>query len=164
MTNENITVKIPDSILSKYNGATLDYKKIPLTDAQIERYGKDSEVFEIKLNNKDNKEIDLSEETIEQTIKLNPNKKFDAIYVIRPDGSVVKLNSQINENNELVFEDNGLGTYIVSYKDENVNKEENIENMVEKENKKINIIPYIIGIITIIFISFIIYIMKKKNN
>jgi len=174
MTTENITVKIPDSILSNYNGTSLDYQKHPLNDAQKDQYGKDSEIYEIKLKDKNNnKEIDLSKETIEQTIKLNPNKKFDAIYVIREDGSIVKLASKINENNELVFEDNGLGKYLVSYKSDvyDLEAEEDIEdsNIQKKEEneieiKKANYLPYILGSLIILILCIIIYNIVQKNR
>ena len=170
MTTGNISVKIPNSILSNYQDATLEYKKHNLNDALINRYGKDSEIFEITLETKDNQKINLSNETIEQTIKLNPNKIFDAIYVLKDDGSVVKLNARI-VNNEIIFENHGLGKYLVSYKSNNANsndtlKEEEKENntvLTEETNeKKTNYLLYAIATTFILLIGgTVIFIIKK---
>ncbi len=164
--NENVTVKIPNSILSKYQGANLDYKKLNLSDAQKNRYGEDSEIYELSLKAKDNIEIDLSNEAIEQTIKLNPNKKFDAIYVVRKDGSVVKLESKTSGNNEVVFEDNGLGRYIIAYKSEIPDQEENNSNISkpeEKNEKKTSYLPYIFVGGTILIIGIGYALIRRKN-
>ena len=168
MVSGNVSVRISNQVLSKYTGAYLDYQKLELSDAQKARYGDESEIYEISLKTRDNKELDLSSEIIEQIVKLNPSKKFEAIYVVREDGSVVKLDSSFNEDNNLVFEDEGLGKYIVSYeskslaKNEKTNSKENI-----KENKKAsqkNYLPYILGGIGVLAIGGSYYYIAIKNK
>ncbi len=170
LTGENVMVKVPNSILSKYKDISLDYKKLALSDAQKNRYGKDSEIYEVSLKTKDKKEINLSNTTLTQKVKLNSNKKFDAIYVIRENGSVIKLDSKVN-NSEVVFEDKGLGKYIVSYKSGdsnsniNVNTNSNdtkLKDMKEKE-ESINYIPYIAGGVAILLVGGVICFVVRKR-
>lgn len=137
--NGNIKVKIPNSIFNQYKELSLDYKKLTLSDSQQYRYGKDSDIYELSLKTKDNCNVDLSNIIIQKIVKLDSNKKFDKLYVVRSDGSTVELNSEVNENNELVFEDEGLGQYIISYKKENSNM-----NKATK-TKKQDVRYYIIG-------------------
>ena len=154
LINDKITVKVPNSILLKYDDVSLRYRKLTLSDSQKNRYGKDSEIYEIFLVTKDNNEIYLPNVALIQIMKLNPNKKFDAIYSVELDGSIVKLDSKINENNEVIFENDGLGKYIISYKSDSTTKD-----------AKINYIPYILGIVITLFLSGIVYfvvIMKPK--
>ena len=167
ISNGNVSIKIPESILSNYNDVLLDYKKQNLTDAQINRYGKESEIFEISLETKDNQKINLSNEKIEHTIKLNPNKTFEALYVVRDDGSVVKLNIQ-KVDNKIVFTNTGLGKYIVSYKsltndinDNNVEDNQISEETSEKKTKNI-LLP--IGVGLTLTIGGTLYFVRKKNK
>lgn len=169
LTSGNVTVKIPNSILSNYNDVTLEYKKHNLNDAQINRYGEESEIFELALETKENKKVNLSNEKIEQIVKLNPNKTFEAIYVIREDGSVVKLNSR-RVNNEIIFENNGLGKYLVSYKSyesdsDDTNKNNNDTPKVEETvEKKSNYFVYLVATVSILTLGGTIYLVKKKKN
>ncbi len=166
ITNGIVNVKIPNEILSNYGDATLDYKKLNLSEAQINRYGKDSEIFELSLETKDNKKIDLSNEFIEQAIKLNPNKIFDAIYAIREDGSVVKLNCKVT-GNEVVFTNKGLGKYIVSYKSADSNKEKDNHHLKQEDSKekKINYLLLAISSVSALLVGGTSYfIIRKKNN
>lgn len=125
--NANVSVKIPQTILSKYKDVTLVYQTLPLSDAQKERYGKESEMYELRLETKDKKPIDLKNESIEQTIRINPNKKIVAIYGFNEDGSVVKLDYDLNDNNELVFHSQGLSKYIISYQSDEKESEDKID-------------------------------------
>ena len=167
MTNGNVNIKIPNEILSKYEDPTLDYKKLDLSEAQIDRYGKDSEIFEVAIITKDNQKIDLSNESIEQAFKLDPNKTFDAIYVVREDGSVVKLNAKVI-GNEVVFTNKGLGKYIISYKptipdsaDSDKNEDDNDDT---SESQNSNIIVYVIGAAAIVIAVGTGVVIIKKNN
>jgi len=172
MSSGNVTVKVPNSILSKYEDATLDYQKLTLSDAQKNRYGKDSEIYRVTLETKDNKEINLSTTKLTQTVKLDSNKEFDAIYVVRDDGSVVKLDSKVT-NNEVEFEDSGLGKYIIAYKTDseekpNTNTNSNNTNVIENKDTEnsVNYLPYIIGGVAILLVGGVIYfvVRKKKDN
>jgi len=170
MSSGNVTVKVPNSILSKYEDATLDYQKLTLSDAQKNRYGKDSEIYRVSLETKDNKEINLSTTKLTQTVKLDSNKEFDAIYVVRDDGSVVKLDSKVT-NNEVEFEDSGLGKYIIAYKtdsEEKPNTNSNNTNIIENKDAEssVNYLPYIIGGVAILLVGGVIYfvVRKKKDN
>lgn len=169
LTSGNVTVKIPNSILSNYNDVTLEYKKHNLNDAQINRYGEESEIFELALETKENKKVNLSNEKIEQIVKLNPNKTFEAIYVIREDGSVVKLNSR-RVNNEIIFENNGLGKYLVSYKSnesdsDDTNKNNNDTPKVEETvEKKSNYFVYLVATVSILTLGGTIYLVKKEKE
>ena len=103
-------------------------------------------------------------------MKLDSNKKFDGIYVVREDGSVVKLDSKVN-NGEVEFEDEGLGKYIVSYKSEdsntNINTNSNDTKPEEKKEsgeKSINYIPYVIGGVAILLVGGVIYFVVRKKN
>lgn len=174
--NSNLIAKIPQEILNKYNNASLSYETLTLTDSQKERYGKDSEIYELRLETKDKKAIDVKQEEIEQKLQLDPNKKFVAIYQITADGSIVRLNHELGENNELVFKSNGLGKYIVSYQtdddanDTNVPTNEGITkpSMSEDESNSLgdtimNYLPYIIGGLVIIIGGSMFFILKKKS-
>ena len=158
MSSGNVTVKVPNSILSKYEEASLYYQKLTLNDAQINRYGKDSEIYKVALVTKDGNEINLSITKLIQTLKLDPNKEFDAIYVVRDDGSTVKLNARVT-NNELVFEDSGLGKYIVAYKSSTEEK-----TNTNQEEKSVNYIPYIVGGLTILLVGGVIYFIIRKKD
>lgn len=168
VSNEEIAIKVPDSIMTKYDNVSLDYQQLTLSDAQKNRYGEDSEIYEVSLKTKDNEEIDLSDEMIEQIIKLNPNKKFNAIYVVRPDGSVVKLNCKVNKDNELIFTDKGLGKYIVSYKTVDSDKEEvnnngSLESDVSKD-KKSNYLFITVGAVSVLLIGGTSYFRIRRRN
>lgn len=172
MSSGNVTVKVPNSILSEYEDATLDYQELTLSDAQKNRYGEDSKIYQISLKTKDGKEINLSDRVLTQTVKLDPNKKFDAVYVVRDDGSVVKLNSKVI-NNEVIFEDSGLGTYIIAYKsddEEKADTDTNIENPTDKNEteEKFNYIPYVVGFyvvgFSILLVGGAIYIIVRKKK
>lgn len=164
----NVNIKIPDSIIDKYGDVSLDYEKQQPTEAQKNRYGEDSEVYEISLETKDKQKIDLSSETIEQSIKLNANKTFDAVYIVRYDGSVVRLTSQLN-GNVVTFKTNGLGKFIIAYKsDKKDNENQSTTSKVEEnegEQEKTNYLPFIIiGTIVVIIIGFGAFAIKKINN
>ncbi len=168
LTNGNVIVKIPESIIKNNVDAKLEYNELPLSDAYKNRYGKDSIIYELALKSQ-NKTIDISNEIIVQTLKLNSNKKFEAIYAIRDDGSVVKLNYTINENNEIEFKDNGLGKYIISYKTETTdntnNNDKNDNNMEEEPTQKTNYILYIaIGASSVILFGIGYSINKSKKK
>ena len=178
LTKGNINVRIPNSVLADYGEVSLDYKKLTLSDSQKYRYGKHSDIYELSLKAKDNHKIDLSNTTIRKTIKLDPDKEFDKLYVVRPDNSVVELNAKVNENNEVVFEDDGLGKYIISYKgdettsNDKVTKEKTVKNNNDKTVKEkgiVSYLPYIIGIaVIILFIGVLVAVIKArirdKNN
>ena len=168
MSSGNVTVKVPNSILSKYEDATLDYQKLTLSDAQKNRYGKDSEIYRVSLETKDNKEINLSTTKLTQTVKLDSNKEFDAVYVVRDDGSVVKLDSKVT-NNEVEFEDSGLGKYIIAYKtdsEEKPNTNSNNTNIIENKDAEssVNYLPYIIGGVAILLVGGVIYFVVRKKD
>ncbi len=167
LTGGNVTVKVPNSIFSKYEDASLDYKKLTLSDAQKNHYGKDSEIYEVSLETKDKKEINLSNTTLTQKVKLDSNKKFDGIYVVKENGSVVKLDAKVN-NGEAVFENKGLGKYIVSYKSEDSNKVSNTnsnDSQLKEAGKSFNYIPYAIGGVAILLVGVIIsFVVRKKND
>ena len=154
----------------------MSYETLTLTDSQKERYGKDSEIYELRLETKDKKAIDVKQEEIEQKLQLDPNKKFVAVYQITADGSIVRLNHELGENNELVFKSNGLGKYIISYQtdddanDTNVPTNEGITkpSMSEDESNSLgdtimNYLPYIIGGLVIIIGGSMFFILKKKS-
>lgn len=175
--NSNIVAKIPQAIIEKFKGAVLAYETLTLTDSQKERYGKESEIYELCLETSDKKAIDVKNEEIEQTIKLNPNKQFVAIYQISEDGSIVRLNHELGDNNELVFKSNGLGKYIVSYQSDNdadaedIDKDNEIVQPSNTENDEnsfgdmiMDYLPYIIIGIVIIGGGCLFIILKKKND
>lgn len=175
--NSNIVAKIPQSIIEKFKGAVLAYETHTLTDSQKDRYGKESEIYELRLETSDKKAIDVKREEIEQTIKLNPNKQFVAIYQITEDGNIVRLNHELGDNNELVFKSNGLGKYIVSYQSDNeadagdINKGNEIvqpSNTDSDENSfgdmMMDYLPYIVGGIVIIAGFSMFYVLKKKSD
>ena len=171
--NNNISVQIPNSVLAQYGDVSLDYKKLTLSDSQKYRYGQDSDIYELSLRTKDNQKIDLSNTTIRQTIKLASNKEFEKLYVVRPDNSVVELNAKVNKNNEIVFEDDGLGQYIISYKDDektsnNIDKKEktNKNNKTIKEKGIVSYLPYVIGAAGIVLFSGVLVtvIKARKGN
>lgn len=139
----NVTVKLPASVWNKYENLSLNYQKKTMSDALIYRYGENSELYELTLATKDNDDIDVFNETVEQRVKLNSDKEFEAVYVVRNDGSVVKLDSTI-ENGELVFKSEGLGKYLISYKSEE-SDDKDTDNIDKTDEKKTNYLPYVIG-------------------
>lgn len=162
MVNGSVSVKLSNSILSKYQNAFLEYQDFALSNSQKEHYGKDSHIYKVSLKTKENKEIDLSTITIMQTVKLDKNKKFEAIYVIRKDGSMKKIDAKVNED-EITFEETGLGTYLISYKsDSSESEKNNIVSNDKKVEKNKNYIPYAIGVGSICIIGSIFVFMKKR--
>lgn len=126
--NTNVSIKLPQTVYDKYKDSTLVYKNLPLSDEQKQRYGKDSEMYELHLETKDKKVIDLNKESFEQTVRLNPDKKFVAIYGVNVDGSIVKLNYDINDDNEAVFHCQGFSSYILSYQSEEKIDSDTVKN------------------------------------
>ncbi len=174
--NSNLIAKVPQEILNKYNNASLSYETLTLTDSQKERYGKDSEIYELRLETKDKKAIDVKQEEIEQKLQLDPNKQFVAIYQITADGSIVRLNHELGENNELVFKSNGLGKYIVSYQTDDAANDTNTPtndgitkpSMSEDDNSSfgdmiMDYLPFIIGGLVIVVGGSMFFILKKKS-
>lgn len=113
--HSNVSVKLPGSLLSKFKDPVLVYETFTLSDMEKERFGKESEMYEVRIRTKDNKTIDVQDEKIEQRVRLNPNKKLVAVYCLNEDGSYVKLDYDINDDNEIVFHTRGLSRYIISY-------------------------------------------------
>ncbi|MCI9312838.1 MAG: hypothetical protein HFE68_05670 [Erysipelotrichaceae bacterium] len=135
VTSDKISVKLPEELLAKYPGASLSHTTLNLSDIQKERYGKDSEGYEVQLVSKDKQAIDVSNENIEQTIRLKEGKKLVAVYGINEDGSVVKLNFDINDQNELVFQSKGLGKFIISYESDIKDKDDKDDPKKEENTK-----------------------------
>ncbi len=174
--NNNIVAKLPQKLLEKYKDAVLACQNLTLSDSQKERYGKESEIYELRLETKDKQAIDVEREEIEQTIRLNPNKTFVAVYQISEDGSIVRLNHELGENNELVFKSNGLGKYIVSYQSEDVDADTNqpTDNEVissgndSSEGNSFNdmimdYLPYIVVALVAVSGGAMFIFLKKKN-
>lgn len=171
LTSGNITVKFPNSILTKYKNATLNSKKLELNDTYKYRYGDNSEYYEVSLISKDNKEINVSNQTLTKIVKLDTNKKFEAIYAVRTDGSVVKLDSTV-ENNEASFESTGLEKYIIAYESDTPNKDSNsntnsndVQRVDKEESKKNNnYLFYILGGVGILLVGIVICVIVNKKN
>lgn len=168
ITGDNITIKIPKTVLSQYSDVALDVQKLTLSEEEKNLYGKDSECYQISLKTKDAQEIDVSNTIITQTMALNSLKKFHALYVIREDGSVIELDVKV-EDNEIVFEDKGLGKYIISYvsnQEEKPSTNQNTPKPVETNDNKektVNYIPYVLGGTAIVLVGGVIYFIKKKE-
>ncbi len=174
-SNGNVVAMIPSNIISKYNDISLKYEVLTLSDSQKARFGTDSEIYDISLisnDSNDNEKIDLSSEVIEQRFKLDSNKKFDGVYAVRIDGSVFKLDYKINDNNEVVFKENGLNRYIIAYKTKSdnddssiIDDDEDIDNNLEKnDNYTKYIFIGVFAILTIAGVFFVIKKMKKDDN
>lgn len=172
--NNNIVAKLPQKLLEKYKDAVLAYQNLTLSDSQKERYGKESEIYELRLETKDKQAIDVEREEIEQTIQLNPNKTFVAVYQISEDGSIVRLNHELGENNELVFKSNGLGKYIVSYQSEDADTNQPTDDEVissgndSSEGNSFNdmimdYLPYIVIALVAVSGGVMFIFLKKKN-
>lgn len=174
--NNNIVAKLPQKLLEKYKDAVLACQNLTLSDSQKERYGKESEIYELRLETKDKQAIDVEREEIEQTIRLNPNKTFVAVYQISEDGSIVRLNHELGENNELVFKSNGLGKYIVSYQSEDVDADTNQptdDEVISSGNDSsegnsfndmiMDYLPYIVVALVAVSGGAMFIFLKKKN-
>lgn len=169
ITEQNITVKVPNTIIEKYGEVFLSYKKLTLNNAQQYSYGKNSEIYELSLKTKDNVEIDLSGNLLTQTVKLNSNQRLKGVYAVREDGSVVSLVSKINKNGEVVFESDGLGKYLISYEEETKEEDKDekpMENNPITEDKTSNHIPlYAIGATaTLLFSGVLITVIKIRKK
>lgn len=176
--NNNIVAKLPQKLLEKYKDAVLAYQNLTLSDSQKERYGKESEIYELRLETKDKQAIDVEREEIEQTIQLNPNKTFVAVYQISEDGSIVRLNHELGENNELVFKSNGLGKYIVSYQSEDADADADTNQPTDDEvissgndssegnsfnDMIMDYLPYIVIALVAVSGGVMFIFLKKKN-
>lgn len=176
--NNNIVAKLPQKLLEKYKDAVLAYQNLTLSDSQKERYGKESEIYELRLETKDKQAIDVEREEIEQTIQLNPNKTFVAVYQISEDGSIVRLNHELGENNELVFKSNGLGKYIVSYQSEDADADADTNRPTDDEvissgndssegnsfnDMIMDYLPYIVIALVAVSGGVMFIFLKKKN-
>ena len=166
VSNGTAHIKIPDSILSKYDDVSIESNKLVISEDLKDRNGDDSELYELSLKSNNNEKIDLSNEKIEQSIKLSSNKALDAVYLVMEDGNLVKLSTKINSNNEAVFESTGLGKYLVVYKTENTSGEgENNVIKIDKKEDKNNYIIYIVSaVLGLIFITFVGYFIVKKKT
>lgn len=159
MTSNNITVKIPISILSKYKGATLNYKILTLSEKEKRLYGKDSEIYSVSLQF-NNKDIKLSDTRLTQMIKINPNKKFESVYSVDEKGNILKLDSKVMDD-KIIFESNGLGKYIVVYKTNNEEKPNVDSKPSKREEKLIKYLLYVGGVsISLAGITY--FIVRKK--
>lgn len=176
--NNNIVAKLPQKLLEKYKDAVLAYQNLTLSDSQKERYGKESEIYELRLETKDKQAIDVEREEIEQTIQLNPNKTFVAVYQISEDGSIVRLNHELGENNELVFKSNGLGKYIISYQSEDADADADTNQPTDDEvissgndssegnsfnDMIMDYLPYIVIALVAVSGGVMFIFLKKKN-
>lgn len=174
-SNGKVIVRIPSNVTSKYNDISLKYEALTLSDSQKTRFGNNSEIYDVSLVSNDSSTINLSNEVIEQRVKLDSSKMFDGVYAVRIDDSVVKLDYEINDNNEVVFKENGLNRYIIAYRIEsNNNSEDNGPEIVDnykdndtstdKKDDK-NYVPYIfIGVIVMILIAGWFFIIKKNKK
>ena len=105
------------------------------------------------------------------------SKKLVAVYGINEDGSVVKLNFDINDQNELVFQSKGLGKFIISYESDikdkddkdDPKKEENTKPESSKEedtgftDQLMNFLPWA-AIIAVVAIGGGFFFIKWKNG
>ena len=73
----------------------------------------------------------------------------------------------MNDNKEIVFETKGLGKYIVSYKENHPDKEENTNNEQKPEEikeKKVNYLPYALGGGAILLLAGAGYMLIGRKN
>jgi len=125
--------------------------KFITTDELKDRFGSNSEYIELYLENHNNEKVNIASK-VKLTIKLDKEKEFLGIYEIR-NGKVQELKYTKN-NNEIELETNGLGKYVVHYKDDT-------SDVVIKENKN-TLIWFILG--SIIVLLFVIGVIVSKHK
>ncbi len=114
--------------------------KFITTQELMDRFGTKSEYIELYLENIKNEKVNIGSK-VKLNIKLDTTKEFLGIYEVK-NGKPEKLNYKLNKN-EIELETNGLGKYIIHYKDDTIKE-------INEEESKHNIIWPIIGSILIL--------------
>ncbi len=151
----NIKVSISENLIKE--DVLLISSNFIKTEELSERFGSKSEYIEIYLENTNSEKINIGGK-VKLNIKLDTSKEFLGIYEIK-NGKVEKLNYKLTKN-EIELETNGLGKYVIHYKDDTITE-------INNEKTKHSIIWPIIG--SILIISIIVgliskFIERKKLN
>ncbi len=157
---DNIAVEIPAGVLKEEG--TLKSESFTLPDELKNKFGALSEFYNIYLSNKNAEKIDISSTSpIKVNIKLNSRKEFVGVFEITKDNTI-KLVDYVKNGDSVEIITNGLGKYVVSYKElETKTPTEDIP-VIKKDQD--NYLIWIItgGIISVLGIS--LYIVKKNHK
>ncbi len=136
----NITLSVP-SVLIKEE-LSLSHSRYIVSNRLTNKYGKNSEYFELSLKNQNDEKINLFSK-LKLTINLDTSKEFLGIYEVNNKTEAKALEYKKLEQNTILVETENLGKYIIHY------KEDQIKPNVTEE-KKSNKIIWFIGFIILI--------------
>lgn len=164
--SKNIKISILESgIVEKLS---LTKNELKLNKSLIEKFGNNSEYFELYLLDNKNIKVKLNKEKIKMIVTIDSLKKFLGIYKVNNDGNTQKLIYKRINNNQIELNIDNLDKYIIEYeKEENddyvkktANENENQTSKTEENDN--NILWYTIGLLLFLAIIGVSYIAYKS--
>lgn len=155
---KNVRVEIPVDVISE--GVKLNISSFDLHSSLTDKFGADSEYFDIHLLDSNYAKIDVDTSSlIKISIYLKKTKDFLGIYEITNNNVVKEIEYEKN-GDSIEFVTKKLGRYVISYEEpEIVYSEESIPKKTKYENPLL--IISIIGIV-IVVLDLIFYFVRKR--
>ncbi len=153
---------IKASILTSENLTNFVLKKedFELTKTLKQKFGEDSEYFELYLEDSKEKEINISSEKIKLIINLNNKKDLEGIYLINRGNAYENLDYKALSPNQIELELKSFGKLLIDYKNEIEKQDEKVQEEIPKESN--TLIWYVITGIVIALGAIIAIIINKK--
>ncbi len=156
-STNGIKLEVPSKLYKK--DVALIKSKLPFNAKFLNEVGDFSEYFDLYLESKDGKKLNISNSTYKLTFTLDTEKEFKGIYEV-DNNNLVKLDYEKLDNNEISIKTKKLGKFVISYDvKEKVDKDQNST----KDEKKLSIIKVVLGISLVVLAALIGVILKNKN-
>ena len=162
---------------------SLTQKEFPLSNQLKEKLSKNSECIELYFESKNEKSRKIGDSLMRVSIKINPNKKLKAVYLLDKEENLVPLDYKVIGKDKIQIEVSELGKYVLTYEEEDkevedtkkkdsshskehVQKMKKQNEMEDVENKKSKAAPWIIGgsLFLILILSVLLYKLSKKRS
>lgn len=179
LASKRAEVELPEVMPDK--NITLTQKEVSLSNQLKEKLPKNSECFDLYFESKNEKSRKIGSSLMRVSIKVNPNKKLKAVYLLDQEDNLIPLNYKVIGKGKIQVEVSELGKYVLTYEDDDLEeiKEENSKKTTDSvqkmkkqnttkeiEDKKSKFAPWIIGgsLILIFILSFLLYKLAKKSK
>ena len=181
LTSNKVKVEVP--AVAPDENISLTQKEFPLSNQLKEKLSKNSECIELYFESKNEKSRKIGDSLMRVSIKINPNKKLKAVYLLDKEENLVPLDYKVIGKDKIQIEVSELGKYVLTYEEEDkevedtkkkdsshskehVQKMKKQNEMEDVENKKSKAAPWIIGgsLFLILILSVLLYKLSKKRS
>ncbi len=155
LTIPNVKASILTS--DNLNNLFLKREDLELPKTLKEKFGNDSEYFELYIEDLLEEEKNISAENIKLIVKINSEKEFAGIYNIKHGNIYEKLDYKVLKPDQIELNIKSFGKLLVDYKEQQQDKIIEPEEITKKTNNLIwyvvSAIVFVLGIILAIRIS-----------